>query len=297
MNANASENPDLFKALKGGHNNLGIVTRFDLQSSPSTGFYGGVLAVSYDSKDVVLEQFVGLVDNLESSPANSEFVSLSWSPTTGKSIAIIPTDDEGNTNSSIFAPLNTLPALVDTRGPTTYSQLSQVFSGTNGLRNVWFTLTFDNSLDMVNKVAEIFEDAAEELQGQVSDTAQLIFVLQPLPTLFASKNPGGNILGLDTSLKRNGILWQGEALLTEEADELLFDEKLAAITTEIEAYAKASGQDTPYLYLNYAHPAQDPLSAYGEENVVFLKETAAKYDPTEFFQKRVTGGFKVSRIS
>lgn len=34
INANANENPDLFRALKGGGPNFGIVTRFDLYTNP-----------------------------------------------------------------------------------------------------------------------------------------------------------------------------------------------------------------------------------------------------------------------
>jgi hypothetical protein len=44
VNANATENPDLFTALKGGSNNFGVVTRFDLQIYPQGNFWGGFIA-------------------------------------------------------------------------------------------------------------------------------------------------------------------------------------------------------------------------------------------------------------
>ena len=43
VNANSRQNSDLFKALKGGSNNFGIVTRFDLQLFPGGDFWGGFL--------------------------------------------------------------------------------------------------------------------------------------------------------------------------------------------------------------------------------------------------------------
>lgn len=43
VNANAHENADLFMALKGGSNNFGIVTRFDLQTYPQGNFWGGFI--------------------------------------------------------------------------------------------------------------------------------------------------------------------------------------------------------------------------------------------------------------
>jgi FAD/FMN-containing dehydrogenase len=41
VNANATSNSDLFTALKGGQNNFGIVTRFDLKAFPATKIWGG----------------------------------------------------------------------------------------------------------------------------------------------------------------------------------------------------------------------------------------------------------------
>lgn len=41
VNANSEENSDLFFALKGGSNNFGIVTRFDLKTFPLGDYWGG----------------------------------------------------------------------------------------------------------------------------------------------------------------------------------------------------------------------------------------------------------------
>ena len=43
MNANASSHPDLYRALKGGGNNLGVVTRFDFKTFEQGTFWGGFL--------------------------------------------------------------------------------------------------------------------------------------------------------------------------------------------------------------------------------------------------------------
>lgn len=44
--ANSQENTDLFEALKGGSNNFGIVTRFDLQTFPQSDSWGGFISYS-----------------------------------------------------------------------------------------------------------------------------------------------------------------------------------------------------------------------------------------------------------
>jgi hypothetical protein len=41
VNANTSSRSDLFTALKGGQNNFGIVTRFDLKAFPASKLWGG----------------------------------------------------------------------------------------------------------------------------------------------------------------------------------------------------------------------------------------------------------------
>lgn len=42
-NANATSNPRLFRALKGGQNNFGIVTRFGLKMYSQPAFWGGAI--------------------------------------------------------------------------------------------------------------------------------------------------------------------------------------------------------------------------------------------------------------
>lgn len=48
--------------------------------------------------------------------------------------------------------------------------------------------------------------------------------------------------------------------------------------------------------MNDASRDQNPLAGYGEENLQRLKEIAAKYDPTKFFQKNQGNGFLLSKV-
>ncbi len=49
VNVTQSSNPDLWLALKGGSNNFGIVTRFDISTYPHKGMLGGVIGFNYTS--------------------------------------------------------------------------------------------------------------------------------------------------------------------------------------------------------------------------------------------------------
>jgi FAD/FMN-containing dehydrogenase len=57
VNANTKENYDLFVALRGGGNNLGIVTRFDMRTFEQGPFWGGAVFYFPDS-------FPGQIDAL-----------------------------------------------------------------------------------------------------------------------------------------------------------------------------------------------------------------------------------------
>ena len=55
VHANAFENPDLFKALKGASNNLGIVTHFKLKTFPQGKLWGGFIIYPFTTVSQQLE--------------------------------------------------------------------------------------------------------------------------------------------------------------------------------------------------------------------------------------------------
>jgi hypothetical protein len=57
VNANATENSDLFIALKGGQRNFGIVTRFDVRVFTQGPFWGGVVQYPSSANDVQLAAY------------------------------------------------------------------------------------------------------------------------------------------------------------------------------------------------------------------------------------------------
>ncbi|GJC86162.1 hypothetical protein ColLi_09000 [Colletotrichum liriopes] len=52
----------------------------------------------------------------------------------------------------------------------------------------------------------------------------------------------------------------------------------------LRTYSASLDGNSTCIYMNYANPEQDVIGSYGAKNAKFLKETAAKYDPTGFFQ-------------
>ena len=71
-NANATAQADLWRALKGGSNNFGVVTRFDLETFPQDGLWGGTLQQSINSSAEVFEAFA----NIASAPQYDPYASI-----------------------------------------------------------------------------------------------------------------------------------------------------------------------------------------------------------------------------
>lgn len=147
---------------------------------------------------------------------------------------------------------------------------------------------------------QLHADLVVELKGVLGPenfASEVVF--QPLPTYFnnAITRQGGNMLGLDSTLTDNGILFLLEVNTFTAENEALAHAYASQLTAKIEDYATSVGGNFAWRYLNYADPSQDVLSSYGASNVAYLKDVAGKYDPTEVFQKRIPGGFKISKVA
>ena len=298
VRATGTKHNDLFKALKGGLNNLGIVTKFELKTFPAKNIYGGIIAFAWPSVEGVLAKFVGMVNNAETHPEETGFLSFAWSPSYPMPMAVwITANTDGVANSTSFQGLEDLGPVMDYRMNMPLTGLSAQMAGATGLYNVWYTVTIENNMDMVRKYMQIYIDMVDSLVGQIDEEISLIFVLSPLPKTYAHRSiPGSNILGLDKTLTKNSIILQPEVILPSKRYQSLIAGKLRDAVAEMEAYAKSKDQYNPYLYINYANPEQNPLAAYGSGNVDFLAKTARKYDPSGYFQTRVAGAFKVSAL-
>lgn len=65
VDVNEQTHQDLFRALKGGGNNFGIVTRFDMVTFPVRDVWDGAIIHHASETDSVIEALVNLTDNLD----------------------------------------------------------------------------------------------------------------------------------------------------------------------------------------------------------------------------------------
>jgi hypothetical protein len=70
--------PDLYFALRGGANNFGIVTRFDLYAYPQDLVWGGSLVYNITQSSAILKGFVDFGHNAPSDPNAALIVAYAY---------------------------------------------------------------------------------------------------------------------------------------------------------------------------------------------------------------------------
>ncbi|KAK5087911.1 hypothetical protein LTR05_002127 [Lithohypha guttulata] len=299
VDANNETNPDLFRALKGGNNNFGIVTRFDLEVFETTLLWGGVVVYPNDTTPAQLQALKNFCDKIESNPYGSAIGIWQFTSQTDATIIINAYDYTAAVERpAVYDEFLAIPGNIsDSLRITNMSDLTQELEQAAGYRDSFFTLTFKNDIRMYEKAIQMHNSYVELIKAsEAAGNWTLQDMFQPLPAIFAkhSVEMGGNMLGLDR-FDENLVLWQTYLAWQAPDQDDLFHSFGDAFIAELKDYAISIGADNPFIYLDYAYKTQDPLASYGKENYDHIKAMAEKYDPLGVFQTMVPGGFKISK--
>ncbi|KAL9597907.1 MAG: hypothetical protein Q9219_004860 [cf. Caloplaca sp. 3 TL-2023] len=306
VQANNQTNADLFTALKGSSNNLGIVTRFDIVAFKQGLLWGGVAAYDTSKAREHVKAIVKFTNNVVRHPFGS-LISI-WTYTkatdsisianlyeyTGYTADQLPSQFP-NPAFNDFSPTSPVgPPLSSSLRFANLSSLTGELNSPPELSNLYASITFSNNETVVNGVLAILNDELKKYKTQdffVYASVQF----QPLPRVFIERSleRGGNVLGLERNRDNNlfflfDIAWSGAQN----------DAKIRQVTGEVigrlQQYLKGLGALKDFQYLNYAYQDLDPLGSYGPVALNKIKAAAAKYDPGQVFQKLVPGGFKLA---
>ena len=297
VNANTETNSDLWKALKGGSNNFGIVTQFTLRSFPQQNYFSGLL-ISTDA--YLSQQFQALVDfngqpNFDVNAAM--ILNVIWEVASDSYLVMAnPSYTQPIMDPPVLSNFTSVPALVNTLRIGNSSSFAAELATSPGSRELMATITFQNSVEMIEAFHALSTQAVQALAGLGPDTAWIV-AYQPDPSVMFSRaaSTGGNVLGL-TEASGDLINVLLTATWSDEADDELVVGQARNLFSQAQAKAVELGVDSPFLYLPYSYSWQDPLAGYGAANVAFMKQVSKKYDPTGVFQTQVPGGFKVSAV-
>ncbi|KAF2721408.1 FAD binding domain-containing protein [Polychaeton citri CBS 116435] len=303
INANATAHSDLWRALKGGSSNFGVVTRFDMQAFPARNLTIQTRTIGMDRAKEFVDAFAGFTDLDESFHNNALLSYMSYGPETNETtILVTEVNTVDNTNTTAFDAFNLIPTLV----PGTKQSLSLVDSANSSsvapsTLNAGTYLTIANDRRVLRYCIDQHDILVADLKTILgSEDFWTVVDFQPLPSYFAEigARNGGNMLGLERDSRNKFMFVAGVTLLTSKGEEQYprVHQKLSAMITRVEAFSKSVGSNEEFVYLNYAHANENPLGSYGKASVDHIRKVAHKYDPHGFMQKRVPGGFKIDRV-
>lgn len=298
VDANQKTNPTLYKALKGGGNNFGVVTRIDVAAIAQPKLWGGSILLPYfpDSAIATLNALTNFTALSNAQPNNGAQVVITYTATGQALIALSLASTDATVNSTGLAPFTSLqPQIANTMGLRTISDIVTELdtNQADGFRDTSATITFKNDPATLFAVHNASDQVYLKYNATVPYLDWVVFYV-PTAKIDASHAAarGGNVLGLDEDPEDLLV-----AFITPRWKDAAQDPAMYAMAREwVDAVTKAAGGNRHrFLYQNFAAPGQKPLCGYGAKNVEFMQGVAKKYDPGAAFQTLVPGGFKVSK--
>lgn len=197
---NHTSYPDLYFALRGGGNNFGIVTRFDLETFPQGPMWGGARTYPITAAASLISAFDNFAANGPSDPDAALILAFYYYNGTYHG----STDMEyahAVVDPAIFRELTGVASLASTTRIANLTNLTLEFEASNpgGFRETYFTATFKPSAVLEREILDIY---VSEVEG-IKDAEGLLpaVVFQPITKdiiSYFSKN-GGNALGIAES--------------------------------------------------------------------------------------------------
>ena len=308
MTASESTNPDLWRALKGGSNNFGIVTRLTARSFPSAKIWSGFLYMPASQANKALAAFHKCVGSKSSDDAPTQYDDHAAGPIAcfsyiqkirlqAISVNLVYTRCPEDKKWPVCwrnSPFNSIWRLWSTCKGRTLTSATDEMNALNppGRRQVFATITIKNDFATLTAVHDIYCDAIAPLRRVNVKGLVWTLVLQPLLPDWVCKGDG-NPLGLLQSTHEPLVIVSFTVNWDEKKNDEFINITTRRAVEQMEAVASANKTDHRYRYLNYCAEWQKPFAGYGAENQRFLREVSRRYDPQGLFQRGCVGGFKL----
>ena len=302
ITASPSAHPNLYRSLKGGSGNFGIVTRIKMKTFEFSGnMWGGTLFHKTDAT-TRSKLFNYFANSYATSTADVKAHWIhSWSFVNALVVKIwavtsnVHHTSDSTTTPDIFKPIvGSDVTLIPNTKSVTLIEHAQDMADLNpaGSRQLFATLTFKNSAAFMEEFYKITEVVVKDIQNTLGLQFTISFQSIPYSAYSQSTSSGGNALGLEAETDDLVV-----ALLTATWSLGLDDTAVYAaaqkLFTQARAKAEQLGVAKSFVYLNYAAAFQNPIASYGQDSVARLKNVSAQYDPSGVFSRLVPGGFKI----
>ncbi|VUC32187.1 unnamed protein product, partial [Clonostachys rosea] len=288
INADKTNHPDIFLALKGGGNNLGVVTRFDLATFAQGDISTTTITYNISQRAAVFEAFTNLLESPQFDPLASLITSILYrSATRTWTLSSSAVYTEPVTQPAFYDDLFAIPHETLVNNITSLAEYADE-QDTFSFNWLFATTTLKPSAENMQKMFDTLNDTIYSFNPEGGVTWSI--ALEPLVAAMLPTLEDRDILGLEGAcpgfIVLISALWPNSTVNSE------VEAKARSVLSAWEADAQSKGLLQDFQYLNYAAPYQKPLQSYGKDKLEFLISTSEKCDSARVLQKRV-GGFKL----
>ncbi|KIW25670.1 uncharacterized protein PV07_08831 [Cladophialophora immunda] len=297
VTASKDSHRDLYKCLRGGAGNFGVVTSFELETYPYTGMWGGRKAFEYQHGQAAMQAFIdtGLISDGEDPKS---FFILGLATTDEKAWvwgASLAYCDAVHTSPVCFKAIDAIPSVADDcalRDQTECVARMQE-SYPPWLQHCLWAFATQVDLPTLQICCRIWQEEMQSLVDQLDWFKPVLAIQYTTEAVVegAARN-GGNILGLSST--RPFIMYNAEPRWRHARDNLRVSKAIDKAFERMHAEAQRRGTSHEYRYSNYASEYQDPLRSYGPDANEILRDVSRRYDPDSVFQTLRTSGFNLS---
>lgn len=302
--ASATNNPDLYKALKGGGNNFAIIVSYTLQTYRQGDIFGGNLFFQH-SDETAAKLLKAVRDFTEYNTDDKAAVIV-----TAERAPIDLVDswilflfyDGAEVPEGIFKNFTDVGPILDTTKVQSYKDL---MAGSN-----WVVLPASVVTIATETIPLPSSADGAEIMGafhghwrNMTDKTQLVagivasIAFQPFPKRIAevALEKGGDLIAVDADADRMIIEMNYAFSLPSdyEAIDQIMQDTYNGVRERVVSYQQQARLPSVFLplFANYAFYRQDYWGRLKPENAAFAKQVAESVDPDGFFRDR-TGGWK-----
>ncbi|CAG9983686.1 unnamed protein product [Clonostachys byssicola] len=300
VTADPTTNADLYKAMRGGGNNFGIMTKITMRTFQQGCFYGGTVFYPPQSFPSQVDAIVNELNSPTTSETNL-VISVAYSKrfeAFGGTVGLnqvyytAPTAEPPQVLKPFTDVQPQFDVLNSMRNMTLVDAANELTPNTKHQRVAYMNLHVKMDSDTLKSASDIYLAGIQPLLDVQNITSS--FTLQPYAESLLEKtsNNGGNVLGLDPN---HGPI-MSVLLLTwwdNPSDDHLVVGTVKSVLEQIKSDASARGTLVPFIHMNSAFDDQDVIDSYGSDNKKFLQTVSMKYDSRGLFQRGVPGGWKL----
>ncbi|KAI3319101.1 FAD-binding domain-containing protein [Xylariaceae sp. AK1471] len=301
VNANANDHPDLWKALRGGGNNFGVVTRFDLRTFKQGALYGGSLFYFAPSFPSEIQALVTELQKPNATPETHLMISIGFAapfgpdPMCQNQVYYTQAVEKPEVLEPFTSVQPQIDALNTIRLIPNVTEAANEQAGDQQVakRVAYMNATVKADIATLQAAVNIYTAAIDPVKATEGLICSLTFQPYAESLLQSSASKGGDVLGLEGTNSGSLVNLLLLTYWSNASDDGTILGAMKIALQGIDQDAASKGTKVDYVYMNYASEDQDVIGSYGSKNKKLLQEASKKYDPKGLFQKGVPGGWKL----